>query len=104
MSRPRRGEKGHEEANRKWRKTMEEKYGDPSAFMKKIGAIGGRNGHTGGFAANPELAKIAGSKGGKISKRGPAKRKTTPHITNEEVEETKQKGKWKWPFLGRKDK
>lgn len=44
-------------------------------FYARIGAIGGRNGHTGGFAANPELAKIAGAKGGKISKRGPAKKK-----------------------------
>lgn len=43
-------------------------------FYRMIGAIGGRNGHTGGFAANPELARIAGSKGGTISKRGPAKK------------------------------
>lgn len=46
-----------------------------SDFYARIGAKGGRNGHTGGFAANPELAKIAGQKGGKISKRGPAKNK-----------------------------
>lgn len=44
-------------------------------FYARIGAIGGRNGHTGGFAANPELARIAGAKGGKISRRGPAKKK-----------------------------
>lgn len=44
-------------------------------FYAKIGRKGGRNGHTGGFAANPELARIAGAKGGKISKRGPAKKK-----------------------------
>jgi general stress protein YciG len=43
-------------------------------FYKRIGAIGGRNGHTGGFAANPELARIAGAKGGRISRRGPAKK------------------------------
>lgn len=43
-------------------------------FYKRIGAIGGRNGHTGGFAANPELARIAGAKGGHISRRGPAKK------------------------------
>ena len=30
----------------------------------------------GGFAANPALAKIAGAKGGRISKRGPAKQTT----------------------------
>lgn len=49
-----------------------ERYGED--FYKKLGAIGGRNGHTGGFAANPELARMAGQKGGKISKRGKAKK------------------------------
>ena len=49
-------------------KTNKERYGD--GFYGKIGRIGGTNGHTGGFAANPALARIAGSKGGKISKRG----------------------------------
>lgn len=39
-------------------------------FYKVIGAKGGRNGHTGGFAANPQLARIAGAKGGRISRRG----------------------------------
>lgn len=38
-------------------------------FYKKIGSKGGQNGHTGGFAANPELARIAGAKGGRISRR-----------------------------------
>lgn len=41
---------------------------DPD-FYAKIGAKGGRNGHTGGFAANPALARIAGAKGGRISRR-----------------------------------
>ena len=41
---------------------------DP-AFYAKIGAKGGKNGKTGGFAANPELARIAGAKGGRISRR-----------------------------------
>ena len=39
-----------------------------------IGRKGGKNGHTGGFAANPALARIAGAKGGRISHRGPAKK------------------------------
>lgn len=43
-------------------------------FYQRIGRMGGRNGHTGGFAANPALARIAGAKGGRISRRGPAKR------------------------------
>ena len=46
---------------------------DPD-FYAKIGKIGGRNGTTGGFAANRELAKIAGQKGGRKSRRGPAKK------------------------------
>ena len=37
-------------------------------FYAKIGARGGKNGHTGGFAANPELARVAGAKGGRISR------------------------------------
>jgi len=41
---------------------------DPE-FYAKIGRRGGQNGHTGGFAANPELARIAGKKGGEISRR-----------------------------------
>lgn len=41
---------------------------DPN-FYAKIGKKGGQNGRTGGFAANPELARIAGAKGGRISRR-----------------------------------
>lgn len=44
---------------------------DPN-FYKNIGAIGGKNGHTGGFAADRELARIAGARGGRISRRGKA--------------------------------
>lgn len=43
-------------------------------FYQRIGAIGGKNGHTGGFASNRELAREAGRKGGKASRRGLAKR------------------------------
>ncbi len=46
---------------------------DPD-FYAKIGRKGGQNGRTGGFAANPELARIAGAKGGKISRRGKSKK------------------------------
>ena len=42
-------------------------------FYKEVGRKGGKAGNTGGFAANPELAKIAGRKGGLISRRGKAK-------------------------------
>lgn len=47
--------------------TNKKKYGDQ--FYAMIGAKGGRNGHTGGFAANPKLAREAGRKGGKKSSR-----------------------------------
>lgn len=49
---------------------------DPN-FYARIGSIGGKNGHTGGFAANPELAREAGRKGGRISKRGKSTKPTT---------------------------
>lgn len=55
----------------KARETNLRKHGKD--FYAQIGAKGGRNGHTGGFFANRELAKIAGQKGGKISRRGKAK-------------------------------
>ena len=42
-------------------------------FYERIGRKGGKAGKTGGFATNPELAKIAGRKGGLISRRGKAK-------------------------------
>lgn len=42
---------------------------DPNHY-KKIGSKGGHNGNTGGFAANPELAREAGRKAGTRSKRG----------------------------------
>ena len=38
-------------------------------FYSKIGKTGGERGHTGGFAANPELARKAGAIGGRISRR-----------------------------------
>jgi len=45
-------------------------------FYARIGRVGGMNGHTGGFAANRELAREAGRKGGRLSRRGPAKKGT----------------------------
>lgn len=47
--------------------TNKERYG--SDFYKKIGKVGGQKSTTGGFAANPELAREAGRKGGKKSRR-----------------------------------
>ena len=48
-------------------KTIRERHGND--FHRKIGSIGGKNGHTGGFAANRELARIAGAIGGRKSRR-----------------------------------
>jgi general stress protein YciG len=52
--------------------TNKKRYG--AEFYKNIGSKGGKktakDGTIKGFATNPELAAIAGSKGGKISKRG----------------------------------
>lgn len=47
--------------------TNKSKYG--ADFYARIGAMGGKKGTTGGFAANRELARIAGAKGGRISRR-----------------------------------
>ena len=72
-------------------------------FYARIGAKGGRNSVNGGFASNtvgkdgltgPERAKIAGAKGGKISKRGKAK---YPHIRENDVDEVRRKG-GRWGF------
>lgn len=49
-------------------RTNKKLYGD--SFYKNIGRQGGQKGHTGGFAANRELARLAGAKGGSISRRG----------------------------------
>jgi general stress protein YciG len=47
--------------------TNKAKYG--ADFYSKIGARGGKLGRTGGFFANRELARAAGQKGGRISRR-----------------------------------
>lgn len=47
--------------------TNKTKYG--ADFYARIGAIGGKRGHSGGFAANRKLAREAGRKGGLISRR-----------------------------------
>ena len=63
---------GNKSGGAKAAATNKLKYGED--FYDRIGRIGGRNGTTGGFAANRELARIAGKKGGRISRRGPAKK------------------------------
>jgi len=53
--------------------TNKARYGEN--FYATIGRKGGKLGHTGGFYANRELAREAGRKGGRVSRRGPAKAK-----------------------------
>ena len=64
---------GTKEGGKKAAATNKAKYGDD--FYREMGRIGGRKGHTGGFASNPALAREAGRLGGLISRRGPAKKK-----------------------------
>ena len=63
---------GTKEGGLKACKTNYEKHGKD--FYKRIGSKGGKKGGMKGFALNPELAKIAGRKGGLLSKRGKAKK------------------------------
>lgn len=47
--------------------TNKERHGED--FYVRIGAMGGKKSRGGGFAKNPELASIAGRKGGLRSRR-----------------------------------
>jgi len=47
--------------------TNKKRYG--KAFYVRIGALGGKKSTGGGFAANPELAREAGRKGGLKSRK-----------------------------------
>ncbi len=58
---------GNRKGGKKAAITNRIKYGED--FYGKIGAVGGKNGTTGGFFANRELARIAGAKGGRLSRR-----------------------------------
>ena len=69
------------------RQTNLERHGGD--FYKRIGAKGGRNGTTGGFASNKvgedgltgrQRAALAGAIGGHISRRGPVKKNLEEEI------------------------
>lgn len=67
MSRMKRGEKGHEEATRKWRESMLARFGSEEALRRHLqgmGRSGGKKSTGGGFASNRQLAREAGRKGG----------------------------------------
>jgi general stress protein YciG len=58
---------GTREGGRHAAATNRAKYGKD--FYRKIGAMGGKAGRTGGFFANRELARIAGAKGGRSRRK-----------------------------------
>ena len=61
---------GTPEGAAKTAKTIKAKYGED--YYEKIGRKGGEQNRpeTRAFKRNPELARIAGAKGGRVSKRG----------------------------------
>ena len=65
------------EGGRNARETNIRRYGP--GFYARIGARGGHNGHTGGFAwmkeHDPKRLSSLGSRGGRRSHRGPAKKR-----------------------------
>lgn len=64
---------GTREGGKKAALTNMRKYGNE--FYRENGRKVGRNGHTGGFyAMSPEKRRECGAKGGRISRRGPAKK------------------------------
>lgn len=82
MAGAKRGSDAYIAAQKKWRKSMLEKYGSQeelSAHFRKLGSIGGKSRkEPGGFASlkkgkdgltGPERAVIAGYKGGRIRRR-----------------------------------
>ena len=65
---------GTKEGGKKASITIKEIHGED--FYKRIGSKGGKSGDPSkrGFASNPELAREAGRKGGKKSRRGKSKK------------------------------
>lgn len=74
MARPKKGTPEGEKATAKWWKTMEKKYGGIEGVRQQIRLMGSKGGRQKpckprGFAANPALARVAGAKGGRKSRR-----------------------------------
>ena len=73
MTRPKKGEPGHELAVKRQHETMLKKYGSEEAVHRHFIEMGRKGGlRTGkkGFALNPSNARIAGAAGGAKSIRG----------------------------------
>jgi general stress protein YciG len=88
MPRPSINTKEGQEAVRKYRRSMIKKYGGEEGYemaMKMRGSKGGqKKGVKKGFAAHPELAVIAGRKGGRISRRTCAPKQEREKLWNGE--------------------
>ena len=63
---------GTKEGGKKAAKTNKKLHG--KNFYKELGRLGGKACVPKGFALNIERARLAGQKGGRISKRGKAKK------------------------------
>jgi len=82
---------GNRSGGLKAAKTNKERYGD--TYYADMGRKGGMNGHTGGFASNPERARIAGAKGGRASKRGENLQKKLDEVFSSYINEQIEEGK-----------
>lgn len=78
---------------KKTAKTNKEKHG--ADFYKRIGSSGGKKKVPKGFAMSTERARAAGRKGGKKSRRGPAKPKA------EKTEQKVERAAWVKKILNR---
>lgn len=74
---------GNRDGGLKAAKTNKERYGKD--YYSEMGRKGGMNGHTGGFASNPELARRAGAKGGSYSRRGESLQKKLDEVFDEYI-------------------
>ena len=72
-------------------KTNKERYGKD--YYAEMGRKGGMNGHKGGFAANHALARLAGAKGGRSSKRGGNLQKKLDEVFSEYIDRQISEGK-----------
>lgn len=81
---------GNQTGGLKASKTNRERYGQD--YYKEMGRRGGMNGHKGGFASNPELARMAGAKGGRSSHRSGGLQKKLDDVFKIYIEMEFEKG------------
>lgn len=81
---------GTREGGLKAAATNKKKYGED--FYKIQGAKGGHNGHTSGFKRGSALAREAGAKGGRASRRSPTVRGLKARADAEKIRERIEAG------------